>query len=34
MNNGYSRDQVAQGFIDSEEWQHLCDEYGIKSGGA
>ncbi|MCR5594053.1 MAG: DUF4214 domain-containing protein [Saccharofermentans sp.] len=33
MSNGYNRDQIAQGFIDSEEWYHMCDECGIKSGG-
>lgn len=34
LKNGKTRDQVAMGFIDSQEWADTCASYGIKSGGS
>ena len=34
LRSGKTRDQVAMGFIDSQEWADTCASYGIKSGGS
>ncbi len=34
LKNGKTRDEVAMGFIDSQEWADTCASYGIKSGGS
>lgn len=33
LNDGYSREQVMYGFVDSIEWANVCVSYGIHSGG-
>ena len=33
MDNGWTKQQVIRGFIDSTEWANLCLDYGIPSGG-
>ena len=33
LDNGGTREEVVNGFIDSYEWACLCCEYGISSGG-
>ena len=33
LNNGTSKEEVIEGFINSTEWANLCLRYGIKSGG-
>lgn len=32
LNNGVSRKYVCRGFVESEEFQRICDEYGIVRG--
>ncbi len=32
LDNGSSRNELLEGFINSDEFQRLCDEYGINSG--
>lgn len=34
LQNGMSRQDVINGFINSIEWYHLCTSYGIRSGSA
>ena len=33
LNNGTSKEEVIEGFINSTEWANLCLFYGIRSGG-
>ncbi|MBO4636983.1 MAG: DUF4214 domain-containing protein [Clostridiales bacterium] len=33
LNNGASKEQVIEGFINSTEWANLCLRYGIRNGG-
>lgn len=33
LNDGYSRERVMYGFVDSTEWANVCVSYGICSGG-
>ena len=33
IKGGYTREQVFQGFINSQEWADMCLQYGILSGG-
>ena len=33
LNNGTSKEEVIEGFINSTEWANLCLHYGIRSGG-
>ena len=33
LNNGTSKEEVIEGFINSTEWANLCLRYGIRSGG-
>ena len=33
LNNGASKEEVIEGFINSTEWANLCLTYGIRSGG-
>ncbi|MBO7452037.1 MAG: DUF4214 domain-containing protein [Clostridiales bacterium] len=32
LNNGHSRESVLMGFINSKEWNDICNSYGIESG--
>ncbi|MCQ2529536.1 MAG: DUF4214 domain-containing protein [Saccharofermentans sp.] len=34
LNGGASREQVFNGFVNSQEWANICFKYGIKSGGS
>ncbi len=33
LSAGVSREEVANGFVNSKEWANTCAEYGIRSGG-
>ena len=34
LNNGTTKEEVIEGFINSTEWANLCLRYGIRSGGS
>ncbi|MBO4637862.1 MAG: DUF4214 domain-containing protein [Clostridiales bacterium] len=34
LNNGTSKEEVIEGFINSTEWANLCLRYGIRGGGS